>query len=409
MKTCSLITAALLAAGLVSTASAQTVVRITGSTAYRANVNKALHAGTGIFDGVPTVVGTAYADGASQLVFSNTISSSPVVIKTSFTGSEAGIAALAGVAIPNNVGGQPPANLPGTPQPTFLDTATGLTANDVASPDIAMADTSQAVSLTQGHGVVDGGIVGVVQFTWMKGKNNGQASWASLNNVTLPQLNVLLSAGTQLLAFFDGNINDSSTTVVAIGRNKGSGTRVNTLIETLYGVGKVVNQYAVSPTYNAGVLVTASSATPINDAAIASIGNDGFDSGKGVAQTLLMTAGGGALTTIPIGYLGLNDAITVQALAAGGTNAPAGGQYLTLNGVLYSDQAIAVGQYDFWGHEHILTGAGTSATGNTVATKLAAQIPAQTTGGILGIQYNIGVTMFADRPGGADTGFVSIL
>ncbi len=235
MKNLSLITAGLIAVGLVSSASAQSVVRITGSTAFRANVNKALKAGTGVFTAAPTVTGTAYADGASQLVFTgNDITSgSPLVIKTSFTGSEAGIAALADVGVPNNVGGiQPPANLPGTPQPTFLDTATGLTANDVSSPDIALADTSQAVSLTQGHGVVDKGIVGVIQFVWMKAKNNGQPNWSHLSNVTIPELNVLLPDGAQDLSFFTGNPADFGSPIIAIGRNKGSGTRVNTLIET---------------------------------------------------------------------------------------------------------------------------------------------------------------------------------
>ncbi len=412
MKNLPLITAGLLAVGLISPAGAQTVVRLTGSTAFRANVNAALKAGTGIFDAAPTVVGTAYTPGASQLVFSGAISGNPVVVKTSFSGSEAGIAALADVAVPDNVQGQPAANLPGTPQPTFLDTATGLTANDVSSPDIAMADTSQAVSLTQGHGVVDQGIVGVVQFVWMKGKNNGQANWAHLSNITLPEINVLLAAGKQDLTFFTGNSSDFGTPVVGVGRNKGSGTRVNTLLESLYGVSKSVIQYAVSPTYTAGVLVKASASTPINDAAIVSIGNDGFDSGGGVANTLNMTLGGGALTTIPIGYLGLSDASTVAALAAGGTNAPAGGQYLTLNGVPYSDAAIENGSYDFWGHEHVLTGSTTSATGAKVAASLVTEIPALATGGASGIPYiTVGPnqTMFVDRPAGGDTGFVTPL
>ncbi len=412
MKNLSLITASLLAVGLISTARGQTVVYLTGSSSFRANANRALHAGTGIFDAAPTVVGTAYTDGANQLVFSGAISGNPVVVKTSFTGSEAGIAALADVAVPNNVQGQPAANLPGTPQPTFLDTATGLTANDVHSPDISMADTSQAVSLTQGHGVVDQGIVGVIQFVWMKGKNNGQANWAHLSNITIEGINVLLAAGKQDLSFFTGNPNDFGTPVVAVGRNKGSGTRVNALLQSLYGVSKSVIQYAVSPTYTAGVLDKASAATPINDAAIVSIANNGFDAGSSVANTLNMTVGGGALTTIPIAYLGLNDAINVQTLATGGVSAPVGGQYLSVGGVLYSDAAIENGSYDYWGHEHVLTGSSTSATGAKVAAALVTQIPAQTTGGVFGIPYTTSgpnQVMFVDRPAGSDTGFVTPL
>jgi hypothetical protein len=406
-----LLTAALIAAGLVSSATAQTVVRLTGSTAYRANVNAALHAGTGIFDAAPSNLGPAYSAGANQLVFSGNISGNPVLVKTSFTGSEAGIASLVNVSVPNNVSGQPQANLPGTPQPSFLAND-GSAGPDVSSPDISMADTSQAVSLTQDSRVHDVGIIGVVQFVWMKGKNNGQANWAHLSNITIPQMNVLLSGGKQDLSFFTGNGGDFGTPVVAFGRNKGSGTRVNTLIQALYGVGKAVQQYAVSPTYNSGVLVTAASSTPINDGAIVNIGNDGYDSGKGVAQTLLMTGGGGTLTTIPIGYLGLGDAITVQPLLNDGSAnaaAPANGQYLTVNGVLYSDQAINNGSYDHWGHEHVLTGPFTSATGATFASRLKSALPTFAAGGSSGLPYNLNVTMFADRPAGGDTGFVTPL
>src|SRR5579863_2819669 len=141
MKNLSLITLGLVAAGLVSSASAQTAtVYITGSTAYRANVNKALKAGGSPFSGASVNIGAAYADGASQLVFSNNIGSTPILIKTDFTGSEAGIASLAGVAVPDNVPGQPNANLPGTPTPTFLSdagTATGA-GSGTHAPDIAM-------------------------------------------------------------------------------------------------------------------------------------------------------------------------------------------------------------------------------------------------------------------------------
>ncbi len=144
------------------------------------------------------------------------------------------------------------------------------------------------------------------------------------------------------------------------------------------------------------------------------IGNDGFDSGGGVANTMLMTKGSGTLNTIPIGYLGLNDAITIKALNSDGVSAPSGGsqQYLTLNGVAYSAAAIENGSYDFWGHEHLLTGTTTSAIGATVASELVSQIPVQTTGGILGIPYitsGANQTMFVDRTGGADTGFVTPL
>jgi hypothetical protein len=424
-----LVTAALVAAGLVS-ANAQTVYRITGSTAYRANVNAALKAGTGIFDAAPTVVGTAYAAGASQLVFSGTISTVATVIKTSFTGSEAGIAALGNNGVDNTQSGQPTANLPGTPMPVYLDTATGLVKSDSTSnSDIAMADTSAVVSLTVNNGAVDQGICGVVQFTWMKGLNNSQAGWSDLVNVTIPQLNILLKAGVQDESFITGLQADVGTSIGVVGRNKGSGTRVNTLIETGYAntANATVVQYAMSPTYAAGVLVNAVNTTVFSDAGWTLIHNDGFDSGSGVAATLEMAKSGTtAPTHIPIAYIGLNDANNVQAITVGAyaitggptianagsvTGTGAQSQYLSLNGVYYSDEKISNGAYDFWGHEHILTGGNSQTGAAALAGHIKTAVAALATGGLNGYPYVTTVggtqTMFADRPGGADTGFVT--
>jgi hypothetical protein len=429
-----LVTGALLAAGLVS-ANAQNVYRLTGSTAYRANVNAALKAGTGIFDNSAgtQVIGTAYSASAPQLVFSNLLNGTATYIKTSFTGSEAGIAALGNNAVDNTQPPNPAANLPGTPKPVYLDTATGLTANDSTSnSDIAMADTSALVSLTVNNGAVDRGICGVVQFTWMKGLNNGQAGWSDLVNVTVPVLNVLLKSGAQDESFVTGLQADVGTTIGIVGRNKGSGTRVNTLIETLYAntANATVKQYAMSPVYTAGVLQVPAATVTFADGGWTPINNDGFDSGGGVKNTMLMSKNGGATPTIiPIGYIGLNDANGVQAItvaayaiSGGPPNGPTianagsvttGGtsQYLSLNGVAYSDEKISNGSYDFWGHEHVLTGPNTQAGAVSVATNIKNQAAALATGGLNGYPYvtTVGTTqtMFVDRPGGADTGFVS--
>jgi hypothetical protein len=427
MKNLSLITAGLLAVGLVSAASATETLYITGSSAYRGNVNNSLkNDGTalGLDSNTSTVIGAAYSTTASSLVFSNTISGgTPILIKTAFTGSEAGIASLLDVTITDPTPGFPAAPLKNTPLPTFLSDAgtSSGTGSGTHAPDIAMADTSQTVSLTKTPAltVVGNAAVGIVQFVWMKGTNNSQVSYAHLQNLTLPQLNVLLSAGQLDLSFFTGVSDDFGTTIKLVGRNFGSGTRVNCLIETLYGVGKSVSQYAANPTYAAnGVLNTPSTVTSLTEAQFVNIGNDGYDSGGGVAAILGST---GSFTCIPVGYIGLVDATSIAGVTLGGSAitgstaagwengffAPSGGQFLTLNGVAYSDQAIINGAYDYYGHEHMLVNSSTSqADGITLAGKLFTDLQNSLTGGINGIPI---ADLYADRPADADSGFVTPL
>src|SRR5580692_451328 len=152
MKNLSLITAGLLAVGLSSSANATETFYITGSSAYRGNVNNALKndgIALGLDNANSVVIGAAYSTTASSLVFSNSISGTPVLIKTAFTGSEAGIASLLDRAIIDPTPANANAPLPNTPLPTFLGDD-GLTGDQATHlPDIAMADTSQAVSLTK--------------------------------------------------------------------------------------------------------------------------------------------------------------------------------------------------------------------------------------------------------------------
>ena len=384
---------------------ANTIIRITGSSAFRANINNILKNDQGQCGGPFNVVGNPWQSTSNQLVFQNQTGS--LCIKTSFTSSEAGLAALGGMALydNNNIPGQASSVLPGTPLPVFLDTATGTILNDVSVPDVAMADTSPGSTFSPGVQIADQGTVGIVPFVWMKGVNNGQVNWTNLSNLTSAQIAVLLAYGQQNLSFFTGKSADSGASVVMIGRNLGSGTRANALLAVDYGLFIYVQQYAVSPVYVNGLLVNASNLTThISDAAIKSIGNDGFNSGSGVANTLLMTPNG-ALTTIPISYLSLIDAATVQTLAAAASD-PTKSQYLTLNGVPYSDAAVVNGTYDFWGHEHLVTGMNLSSTVSHFVGQFKMVLVASMTGGVNGISV---ATMLADRPNGGDTGYVAPL
>src|SRR5579871_1908248 len=170
MKNMRLLTAGLLALGLVSTAGATETLYVTGSTAFRGNINNALHS-DGIALGFDNATSTVFPSGgfsstASSLVFSNKIGGNPILIKTAFTGSEAGIASLLNVPIIDPTPANANAPLPNTPLPTFLgDDGTGAGPNaGTHLPDIGLADTSQAVSLTKtpALNVVGGGTLGIV-------------------------------------------------------------------------------------------------------------------------------------------------------------------------------------------------------------------------------------------------------
>src|ERR1017187_879148 len=98
MKLQTSLTAALIALGIISQASATQYVYISGSTAAR-NAAYATLNSTAVFDSAPSVVtqGNAAAAKANYMTFSNTIAGTPTVIKCEWSGSEAGVSDLAGI------------------------------------------------------------------------------------------------------------------------------------------------------------------------------------------------------------------------------------------------------------------------------------------------------------------------
>jgi hypothetical protein len=392
------ITSALVALGLVSLASAanaNTVIYLTGSTAARAIIYSACTTSGEVFTGAGTVVSANNSSGASQIVFEGSISgiSGTVDIDASYTGSEAGIAAVAGqndtteTALGQNVNGGT-YNLPGIP-PSFLTQASGWTtastlpiAGGVSVPDLTMADTSQAVSLTPTtvEALHSFGIVGVVPFTFMKGyEKTPDSTWTNVVNVATPVFSSFV--GTANTAnYFTGNTNDVNDSVVIVGRNKGSGTRVNALLSAgEYPVGTSVDQWAYA-SYPAGSGTLTFSGSYAAGQALNEVGNDGFDSGGGVQSVMNVdSTGQGAVL---VGYLGISDAAHAEAdnnTGPGGSGSATGSgdaSYLTFNGVWESDAAVENGAYTFWGSEHLYGVASPSPTDTTVGTKLASGIAA---------------------------------
>lgn len=403
------VTAALVGLGVVSlagAAQANTVIYLTGSTAGRATIFALCTQTNLLFNPHATVVAGTSANSSNQIVYEGSIAgiSGTVDLSCDFTGSEAGIASVAGQnltqSLPKDPNGSGPYTLPGVGSSASFFQPNGSGGWTAAAalpggtfPDLSMADTSQAVSITPNSGstaLVDYGVVGIVPFTFMKGFQTGSDPvYARVSNVTTAALNQALTDGNLLNAFFfTGNTNDLTEGVDIIGRNEGSGTRVNTLLNAAsYGVGTSVNQYALNSGYPStpaaaqGVLTfgaingTASTyASPFSQAVVeVAVGNDGFDSGGGVGSDMNVNSAG--LGSIPIGYLGISDAQKAVTDGNGGT-AGGNGVPLSFNGVYESDSAVESGQYTYWGQEHVLGSHGQSPSSNPgiVGTSLASTL-----------------------------------
>lgn len=470
-----LITTAMITLGVVSAASASststvggltgtsyTVVYITGSTAFNSVLQGVLES-TNVFSDYTSahvqgsgnttynVYGTLAAGAGAQ-------AGQPYVISVSLTGSEAGLWALeenaSGCVNPNNIsgiaGGSASAVLPGTPKPNnYLSPVDGVTPV-AAYPDLSLADTSQAVSLSPTPALPDYGIVAAIPFGWFKGAftaASADSSWKDLVNVTENQLKILVGT-TPKASFFTGNTNDVDK-VYLVGRNKGSGTRVNTLLDINWPVTQSIGQYAAANATNTSASVltfNGSASTLVGAGGLALINNDGFDAGSGVTSTLKLDITGSSDAsghpTITLGYVGLSSLDNVNTNTIGGTAANGGAVLLSLNGVPASDASIITGSYSFWGHEHLYGQVGQAQTtaspgfvignllsGNTAATPNETLGSSATAGGAIEAWLQSYPTkygnesaktttaspvlepkvMLADKPSGSDSGYPSQL
>jgi len=413
-----LMTSAWLALGIASQAGAANVAYLTGSTAFRGNTYTVLSTATnvgGCFDGTPDIAsyGGSAANKGNYMLFHGNVKGVETYVDCFWSGSEAGIAAVAGVTVQNDTFG----NLPGAPA-TFLkadgtvpygigttNPPAGYLQGSTTQPDLTMADTSTAVSLTKNANLVDvgGGPIGIVTFTWVKNYQsapNQVGSWTNLVNVTHPQLQIGLG-GAQIAAFYTGKAGDTNQFVYVVGRNKGSGTRVNALADAAYGITTPVDQFSIG-----GLPYGTAAANP---STLAEVTDNGYESGGDVSKALSLD---GSTTTadpintgntgyIAIGYLGTSDANANNL-----TFPPAGNTWLTLNGVLESDGAIEQGQYSMWGHEHLYGKSGvTSGAAYNFGVLLAHQIPASL-GGSSPSAHSSGINvsyMQCDKGVGSDT------
>ena len=342
-------------------AHSETIV-ITGSSAYRANVDAALlHLG---FTATAWITGKTSANGNAAL-YTGSGTYAGYLVKTSWSGSAAGIQTVAATSPTKTVG-------------VFADTDTGALADprsggNQVRPDIAMADNTQASTKFNGTflgttynalkkadvtptvgSVKTSQSVGVVDFVWLLSKSAGQAPY-SYTSDTLSMSSqiaqaILKGQGYVPLSLFTGNSTDTATSVYATGRDPDSGTRITTFAESAVGVNSVVQQW--KPTIAAGVVTSIAlyPASVINGVTVP-LGEGGESSGGTVATNLSAT--GPAATAASsadgvggflVSYVGISDATT--AISGGAIR-------LKYNGIPYSQDNIKNGYYTFWGYENL--------------------------------------------------------
>lgn len=328
-------------------AHADTTINITGSSAFRSAVVKAIK------DTLTSTTKIAYTGSAdnsgNQQLFVGSFPgiSGVTTIRTSWNGSVEGVRALAGL--------DPVSFIPAT-------AAAGAYAGslEVGTPNFAFSDVFQD-STGVSDPVYDDTYVGVVSFTWVA--NEG----ASFTNITTQVANQILSSGVIQKNFFTGNSADSTSKVYLTGRYNGSGTRASALAEAGYPLFANIRQYVVETSGTNGTITGLRLWPNLSQGSIsggtndATSGNGGYTSGSGIrdvigctmaatvnlknsAGTVTSTASGSTLSVVS--YLGIGDQTHANA---------AGSVALNYNGVPYSIANVQNGFYTFWGVQHLLT------------------------------------------------------
>ena len=346
MKVNKLVMGASLVLALSSAANGQTVINITGATAFRAAANNSiisLLGGAGVTKYAYT--GTQGIGGTNRAIFKGTVAGiGAVTIRASWSGSTQGIADCA-TGTPVQVLEDDELLLPTT---TAGSNVTGPfePVNQVAQ--FAFSDVSQASSTTLSPSLT-GAEVGVVPFAFVA---NASAP-AGMTNMTDQIMASLYANATVPLRAFTGIPLDDAP-VYASGRNDGSGSRALVLAETRYGVFSALQQFTGVTNQSTGVMES-----------LTFVGNGGYSSNSGIRDLVygvsssVSVEGGAAGPAIVLSYLTISD--WISATVTGKNFDPDGAgplpvqnqkaKGLTYNGVAYSEEAVKQGAYTLWGYQ----------------------------------------------------------
>jgi hypothetical protein len=403
MKTTS-ITCGLLGLALAAPAYSQTVVDITGATAFRSAAVAAIRAKFAAggnyqyaHNGTTNNVGSA-----SRSIFKGTFQgvTGTTVIRCSWNGSVEGIKALVdNTAYPTfyqNVNGNFVTAASAVGGETLTTTAGFANSTEVSQPEFAFSDVNKSSTPFAANAFQPADPeVGVVIFAMLT--NEG----STITNVTSQQFRALFSNGSQPLRLFTGVKADTSN-VYAVGRNDGSGTRTTYLAETGYGITNPVSQFV--GTSNTTDTFTGLQKTAAGGTFKSTVwgqdfdGNGGYTSG-GDLTTLFGKTGSNVTVldadgTTPLQEGGKADLVTWVVLNDANTARNTGAVVCAYNGVKLDDFAapgnrtfsalssadkakVTEGAYTAWGYQQMYARQGTY-TGNTkfVYDGIKASIPA---------------------------------
>jgi len=233
------------------------VINITGATAFRsaacASINAAFAAGGNysvVFTNTDDTGAAVNNNAGSYQAWRGTFPgiSGQTIIRTSWNGSVEGVRALVTPNPTNNASYWNTGVIPAVGNATVTTTTLPFTAfsgnSTQAAADLAFSDVTQASTPIAGS--VSGGPVGVVVFTIVANKtwrnDVNAATITAPTSISAQQFKQLFASGKMPLSYFTSNTLNTNL-VYATGRNDGSGTRTQYLVETGYGISNPVNQY----------------------------------------------------------------------------------------------------------------------------------------------------------------------
>jgi hypothetical protein len=425
MKTPKLIAAAIIAAGVASTASAQTVINITGATAFRQAAHQAILDSLDAAGRTYGYQGTNIGN-AGRAMFKGTINSGvdQVVVRTSWSGSVAGLRDIIvqTTAVTYWAATSATYNLltSGGNASLSPSTETVTTGNQIAFADNAVENTPYDGSN------LEGGPVGVAVFVPVT-SNSTHISTNGSTNITTLQLRTLMGAGKVPLQFLTGNSSHASKKLYWTGRQDTSGTRVIYLSEAGVGASTAVQQYRIEPLDTTKTSATAVQLWPTGDTTNRSTiwgsdtaGNGGYSSGSALSPVLQRTStsitekdssGGTVASGLDAVFLSVISSQEGQDVQNGG------GKVLAYNGVYIEPDALPTGisdtdkdkirkgAYTLWSYERLYYRNDISDTVRDFVTALETQVAI--TGNIGGNGVAIS-EMKVSRSSSADGGSLAI-
>lgn len=387
MKHISLLAAATAAFATAQLAPAQTVVRIVASngdrTATQTAISKLLASGWSFngINGFTTSTGTlATATGANFGAWNGTYAGNPLIIKVSYSGALAGIAAIAGNTDQRFV----PTN--GTNDGAVTNPLTTATF-ETAKADFGFSTNFQSTSPFNGvfQGVTYSPVIEEVVGVSPLGFYASPGFPAAGANITTQLAQLLYTTGSVSLAQFTGDfISDENKVVYAIGRNTDAGQRFGAYTEIGLGTTTTVRVWFPSITGQTttsgityGGVANSHELWPVTQQPgtfAVPLGSGGYSSGALLADKLTVTLGPDAYKNkyfddelgdfafqypnatagYYIGYLTPGDANNRVLGANGVVPAANRGVALKYNGVDLTDDNVRNGRYTAWLYNRIL-------------------------------------------------------